>query len=235
MRSPKFVGLLVWALVLAFALLAPGPIRAANVYSDLGSGTTVYDPINPWCVTGASSPSCGPLTLRMVASSFTPSANYNLTQVDMALQFVSGTNQVDVSLATDGGGVPSGTTLASWSFSNLPPYNGSCCALQTETFSSGPVLTAGITYWLVASPGGTDTAAGWMHSSTGGTNPLDYFNGAWNTTTGPAVAFDVIGNLTDTAVPEPCTLLLVTLGLTVALVVKRSTRSRPISVQKLTA
>ncbi len=202
MRHSKVFGLLVWAPALAFVLSAPAPLWAATIYSDLGSGSTVFDPFNPWCVTGASSPNCGPLTLRMVASSFTPSTNYNLTQVDMALQFFSGTNQVIVGLETDSGGLPSGITVASWSFSNLPAYTGSsCCALQTQTFSSGSLLAAGTTYWLVASPGGTDTLVGWMHSSTGGENPLDYYNGAWHTTTGPAVAFDALGTVT----PEPAT------------------------------
>ena len=185
----------------AFLLCATTAIALSDtvIFSDLGSGGA-YNPDNPWCITGASG-NCGPETLRMVAAPFTPTANYQLTQVDTALQFSSGTNQVVVSLETDSGGFPSGTALASWSFSGLPAYTETdCCPLQTKTFgSSGPFLTAGTRFWLVTAPGGTDTTAGWMASSTGGPNPLDFYSGSWHTTTGPAVAFDVLG----TSIPQP--------------------------------
>jgi hypothetical protein len=131
--------------------------------------------------------------------------------VDIALQSFGGADGVLVSLETDSGGLPSGTILASWSFGTLPAYTGSdCCPLQTETFSSGPLLAAGTTYWLVAAPGGgTLTFAGWMASSTGGPDPLDFASGSWHTTTGPAVAFDVLGS----QVPEPSSMLMLATGL----------------------
>jgi hypothetical protein len=139
-RKKLGAGSCLFLLVLVFVLCTPTPIKAGTtIFSDLGPGGA-YNPSGPggpWCVTGANSPSCGPETLRKVASPFTPSANYNLTQVDMALQFFGGTNEVLVTLETDSGGAPSGTALASWSLSNIPAYTGSaCCALQTQTFSA---------------------------------------------------------------------------------------------------
>jgi hypothetical protein len=195
--------------MLAVVLCVPTLTRAGTViYSNLGPGGA-FDPFNPWCVTGTGG-GCGPSTLRMVAAPFTPNASYQLMQVDMALQRYTGTNQVLVSIQSDSGGLPSGISLASWSFSNLPAYTGAnCCQLQSGLFQSGPLLAAGATYWLVVAPGAADTGAGWMHSSTGGPNPLDFYEGVWHSTTGPSVAFDAIG----AEVPEPSSLLLLGGGL----------------------
>ena len=173
---------------------APVPIEAAAVtfFNNLGSGGT-YSLNQYWCLTGTGG-GCGQPDLRKAAASFSPTANYVLTQVDLALQLVAGTNQVLVSVQSDNGGAPSGTILASSVLSGLTAYTGAnCCPLNTATFASGPTLTAGTVYWLVVTPIASDTGAVWMASTTGGANPLYFFSGQWHTTSGPEVAFDLLG------------------------------------------
>jgi hypothetical protein len=118
-------------------LLAISPVaRGGTIFGDFGPGN-YYDAFSGWPVTGASAiggffESAGP---------FNVTGNFYLSQIDIALGWISGTNSAVVSLDSDNGGVP-GSTLMSWDVSSLPGW-GICCTVQTLLPSSPLLLTSG--------------------------------------------------------------------------------------------
>jgi hypothetical protein len=74
----------ILAVTTAFIVLAP--CSAETIYTNFGPGQTVSPfPTSGWCVSGNTSPFCGPLTDRWIAAPFTPTGNFALTQIDLAL------------------------------------------------------------------------------------------------------------------------------------------------------
>jgi len=138
-----------------------GTVAATTIYSNFGPGGVYDGPAT--VVAGATSAAY----FSVVGQAFTPSGNYQLSQIDLALLFISGTNSTTVSLKADAGGLP-GALLATWSVSSLPAI-GTCCIVQTFTPSSTIFLSAGTQYWIVAAPGASDTFVGWVWNSTGDT------------------------------------------------------------------
>ena len=141
------------------------------------------------------------------AAAFTATGDYVVSQLDLSLNWYQGTNSMTVSLLTDSGNAP-GALLGSWVISGLPnlPYP----PITTISGITGVTLAGGTTYFLQVSPGDVTTQGGWLLGpSIGG---LMYFPsgvpGGGNTITVRLPAFDVVG----TAVPEPNTATLLTLG-----------------------
>ena len=95
------------------------------------------------------------------ASEFTASQTYDLTSVEVALGYISGTNAATVELVSDNSGTPGNTVLESWSLTNVadaPSGNGD--GIQpTETLDdqTGLVLDADTNYWLEVVAGDSTT------------------------------------------------------------------------------
>jgi len=141
---------------------------------------------------------------------FTPNARFDLTEIEMALGWVAGVNEVTVSLDTNNGGAP-GRALASWSFVGLPQVGTTNSIVQTMAFAHGIVLQPGQTYWLVTAPFAGNTQAVWNLNATGvtGLGAVNFGN-VWLTTQVPSGAFEVLGK---SVVPEPNIWFLFVTGL----------------------
>jgi hypothetical protein len=172
-------------LVIAGALTAAAiaPASADFIYSNLGTSPNVYNQFTGATISGADS--LVGLDLSH-SESFAVSGSYQLSQIDLGLGFVSGTNSAVVSLWEGA------TELGSWNVSDLPGF-GSTSSILTTIDVSGITLGTGA-YTILVSAGASDT---WD---------------AWNwTPDGTDSAYDVIG--TPIAVPEPGTLALLGVGL----------------------
>ena len=209
-------------------VLESGVRRFLMAYMIIGLGSTVaaqagtiYSSFAPVCcsgftVSGATSAAGGAFSAAM---GFTPSANYDLTQIDVSLTWTAGSNSGPLlTLDSDSAGLP-GAVLMSWSLSGgLPSFvsNSACCtAIETVTPSSPLVLTAGTQYWLVATAGLSDTSDDWVVGGNFGA-PV----ASTQVSGGPLVritdqqgGFDVLGTPQGTAVPEPGMTVLTGLGL----------------------
>jgi hypothetical protein len=78
------------------------PAGATVIYSNFGTGNSLYDGGEGWTEAGAEANDF-PITEAMA---FTPDANYNVIRVDVAVTYVQGTNGMTLVLAEDNGGVP---------------------------------------------------------------------------------------------------------------------------------
>jgi hypothetical protein len=143
----------------------------------LGTGTAVYNCCVGWNVTGSAS-LVGEQT--WTATAFTPKAAVTLTEIQIAIEYVAGTNGAIVTLNTDAKGVPSKKVLHKWNFSNLHAA-GSCCDLSTGKVKSGVKLAKGKQYWIVAMCP-SDTWDAWNLNSTGvlGTFAQQNNGGTWS-------------------------------------------------------
>ena len=91
------------------------------------------------------------------ANVFTTSGTGSLSvsQIDVAVGYVSGTNSFHVDIYTDTGGLP-GSALASFTNLSSSTNFGTCCGLVTIT-EPGLMLSAGQQYWIVIGPTTTDS------------------------------------------------------------------------------
>jgi hypothetical protein len=194
--------------VIAGAILfASAQAQAGTVYSTFGASAPTYFAGTGQFVQGPS-PSVG-TGYQAVADSFTPTLNYDLSSIDVAVSFrgianVFGTDSATVSLDSNNAGSP-GAVLASATITGLPGLT--CCAVETINVS-GVSISAGTEYWVVVTPNNVDTDDIW---NTGAGVPFVFGNeiqassgGAWTPQSSPQNAFDVIG----TATPEPAGLAL---------------------------
>jgi|SRR5215469_5222714 len=142
----------IW-LLLAIPMLGRADVV---LFSDYGSGNT-YNTGFGWTIGGGGS------SLSEPAAAFTPSLTAGLTQINISLAYISGTNQVDVNLKVDAGGAPAVNPLESWVVTGLPPFS---APGQVETLtSSSPIkLHKGTTYWLQVLPGDATTNAIWYEN-----------------------------------------------------------------------
>ena len=136
------------------------------VYSNFGPGQSFdtngsYDIPN---VSGSSS--------QLLAFSFTPTANYSFTGLDVAINRGDGAVTADVYLAEDSGGQP-GLVLYSAAVA-VPALGGVVSAPVGLT----PVtLLADETYWLYLGTPIPNATLGWFLNSTGALGPLESNNG----------------------------------------------------------
>jgi len=202
-------------LILSTALL-PMTSQAETVYSDLGS-SPVYDANHGYVL---STPTSTEGITQYVAMPFTPAADYDLTQIDLAIEWVSGVNSFTLDLVTadpSNHGFPTGSVLDSWTVVNMPTFN-TCCSLDTVTYAGAPILLQeNVTYWLRVEVS-DDTYAVWDLNNTGATHPFAAYNGiTWKNDSGSYGdgAFDVLGN--PPALPEPSAAALLGTALTALL------------------
>jgi hypothetical protein len=196
--------------------------HASVLFSNLNPNPlSKYNSGSSWIIQGA-----GAGTYFAQGFSFTPSATEGLSQVDIALSAVTGNDLVVVTLNADSAGLPGGV-LETWNVSGLPAF-GTCCVLQTLLPAVPLTLTFGTTYWLVATPGATDTSAGWNVNNTGSTGPraIQFSPGGEFSIFGAnddRGAFDVIG--TAAVVPEPATVTFAAAGLALLAAVRLRRKS----------
>ena len=190
----------------AVLLASPTRAQADTIFSNFVSGNSFSG--DGWCVSGASSP-CG---LIGIAAAFTPSADFTLSQIDIALEYISGTNEASVTLVNDASGLPGFTALEWWDLTGLPGY--STTYSPTSLLSSGGItLLSGTQYWVIAEPLSNDTYDLWSQNSQGGSGFAFYSGGSgWSYHQGTTPAFDVLGTPL-TQIPEPGSLALVATGL----------------------
>ncbi len=207
----KYLRALRAAAVILGVVASGGLARAGSiVFSDFGSPGTLYQAASGVPLTGYTTPSSFVGFLDQ-AFAFTPSASFTFTELDIALTYVSGTNDGVVSLWTDSGGEP-GTTLAGWITGSVPAFGG-CCTYQSFIPVPSLTLLAGQQYWILAAANGYSNQLMWNLNSLGVTGPqaTSVDQGPYSTSTSVEGDFQVLG----TAVPEPSSVALSVLGFAV--------------------
>lgn len=195
----------------AFLSLAAGCLAfsglsfAGTIFSDFGPHDTFQTGIG-YTVSGSNS-----LVGQTIESamSFTSSGNFTLSQIDAAIGYVAGGNDVTFTLDSNAGGIP-GVIMESWTVTGLPVFGGSYAPVSLMS-TGGVMLSAGQTYWIVASAGDPTNWSAWNENSVGANgNFAQFSNGQWNQFNGTLSAFDVMGGASS---PEPASAALIGLGL----------------------
>ncbi len=176
----------------SFPAAKPRP-GLVTIYSNLGTGTNVYNGAAGTGVLGKNVPN-QPFP-EWVANGFTPTANHTVTQIQVGVTWAEGTNTVILSLNADNGGKP-GQALYTTQFTNLPTF-GTCCTLQTATLTTGVPVTQGTQYWVVlrTSPTNQGTWDVWNNNFKDLQGPFSNSTGhGWNQqSTQELGAFAVLG------------------------------------------
>jgi hypothetical protein len=193
-----------WFVVLvafiAFCAASVPAMASSVVFNNFGPGFD-YN----CCIGGTLGGPASPVGWVIQANQFTALAGGSVSEIDVAIGLVVGTNGATVSLWTDNSGIP-GIQLGSWDITNLPDF-GTCCAVSSILGISGINVSAGASYFLMASTP-RDTWDAWNFNSIGDTGLVDFtFDGGttWHQAPGSTrYAFQVLAN----PVPEPGTLML---------------------------
>jgi hypothetical protein len=207
---------------LALAITTASTSRGDIIYNNFGPGNS-YDLVNGFTVG------------KITAGTFVPSmgftvpsgVNFNLSEIDLAANFVSGTNSFVVSIRSDSGGVPDGT-LESWTVTGLGPA-GQNNPPVVVTSVLHETLLAGQQYWVTLGPGAGDSRGGWQGNSLSpfarGPIFITQDGNVVQNTTGINSAFRVLGTPT-AIIPEPGSLVMAGWGVVAvaACVARRRTR-----------
>lgn len=126
--------------------------KLVTIYSNLGTGTNVYNAIAGTGVLGRNVPN-QPFP-EWLGNAFIPTADHTITQIQAGITYVQGPNTVIVSINDDNNGIP-GKALYTWRFNNLPLF-GTCCTLQSGTANPGVPVKKGVQYWFVVRTGPTN-------------------------------------------------------------------------------
>lgn len=173
-------------------------IGATVIFSNIG---TKYRKGLYFCCSGAtiSGPDSVLQFQSWPAMQFTPSTDATVTEIDVAVEWISGTDEVDLDVYTDAGGVP-GTLLKTFKATGLQ-FVGGCCSLAVGKDRKGIPIIAGTPYWIAVTSdaNGPDTFGSWEFNTT---NQLDAVPSAVNKGSGwvtnggavPAASFAVYGN-----------------------------------------
>jgi hypothetical protein len=142
-----------------------------KIYDNIG---TAYPKGEYWCCEGATV--FGPTAITgepeyWEASAFTPSANYTVSKIEVAVGYVEGFNGLVIGLYSDASGVP-GKAIKTWPVTNLGDF-GSCCTVSTAKDSAGTPVTSGTQYWVVVKTNSksSTTFAAWNVNDTDQLDP----------------------------------------------------------------
>jgi hypothetical protein len=143
--------------------------KLVKIYSNLGKGSNVYDAVSGYGILGRDA---GQMWPESVACGFRPKADHIVTELEVGLTYVQGTNIAVLSLNEDNHGLP-GKALHSWKFKDLPDF-GTCCGLQVAKVPKGIPVKKGKLYWVVVSPEQKfqDTYDVWNNDSDGEQGPF---------------------------------------------------------------
>jgi uncharacterized protein (TIGR03437 family) len=186
-----------------FQINAVVPAGAGNTNLVIFSDLNAADYGSGLCISGAGTSQCGPMTNRWLASPFTPSGSVLLTQIQLALGWISGANGAVIDLADDQSGAPGTTVLQSWNVPQLPPAGPT--ALVTLAPVDRVTLARGTKYWLVVKGAAGDTLDSWSGNSSGLTGTLLSLDqgASWNNGVLNLRAFDVLGTVVSGDIPAP--------------------------------
>ena len=204
---------LVWSItLLALALCLPATAQT-TYFDDFGAGNN-YQAGTGWTVSGSGVVG----TSFTAANLFTSLASGSVSQIDLAVGYVTGLNSFYAAVYTDNGGLP-GTQLFRVDGLSSSQNFGGCCGIVTISGISGLTLDAGQQYFVVLGPEHlTDTTwEAWNLNSTGAMG-IDLYSTdggqSWNSNGQQTIgAFDIIGGTSTGSVPEPSSLLLLGTGL----------------------
>jgi len=155
------------------------PAGLKKIYSNLGKKNDPYLDTNGWTIAG---PNAGIGVVQYIGIPFTPKANSHVVETRVAVEWVTGDNQVNLSLHSDNGGIPGAVMAGPVTVTNLGVF-GTCCILAIADFPSTAV-NAGTQYWIVAdepsSGPGSNTWGAWAFVPT--LFPFAFYNpanGGW--------------------------------------------------------
>jgi hypothetical protein len=166
-----------------FYAAAQRSTKLKKIYSNLGTGTNVYAASLGWTVSAG----------QWVAMPFRPKTASVVKQIDIAVGYTSGTNEIIISLAADNKGVP-GKTLREWHHKAMYTF-GNCCALDTVKSPEG-IKVGTKRYWVtVTTVADSDFSGEWNYTWNlkQGLFALDLGSGWQPSTSGTVSAFDVLG------------------------------------------
>jgi hypothetical protein len=99
-----------------------------------------------------------------VAAQFASLNDVMVTEIDVAAEWASGTDEIDIGLYEDKDGIP-GRLLKRFKATGLQGISG-CCALAVGKDTTGIAIKGGRPYWVALTTGHPDTFAVWVDNST---------------------------------------------------------------------
>jgi hypothetical protein len=99
-----------------------------------------------------------------VAAQFASADDVTITEIDVAAEWASGTNEIDIGLYTDKDGIP-GRLLKKFQVTGLQGISG-CCGLAVAKDKMGIAIAGGRPYWIAVTTGSSDTFAVWADNTT---------------------------------------------------------------------
>jgi hypothetical protein len=99
-----------------------------------------------------------------VAAQFASADDTTVTEIDVAAEWADGTNEIDIGLYEDKGGIP-GRLLKQFKATGLQGISG-CCAFAVGKDKTGIAIKGGRPYWVALTTGAPDTFAVWVDNST---------------------------------------------------------------------
>jgi hypothetical protein len=197
--------LLNTAVALTMGSLSMSRASGGIIYSDFGAGDTYNLTAGP-SVGG----SAGAFGVNIIeGAAFTAGFTETLTEIDAPFFNQGWPGMFNLELHADNGSGEIGALLES--FQNVGPAT-TAGGIFSVYSSLHPLLTAGNTYWLIATPADTSTAVYWNENSipSYGTTYQDINGSVGYSTNSLLPTFRVLGA---SAVPEPSSLLLGLAGL----------------------
>jgi len=195
------------ATILLIAFGSPA-YALTTFYSDFGPGETYTNYIG-WGVFGSS---CCSFSASS-AMAFSPSVSGSVSQIDVALGNLNGTNSAAVSLWTYDSGYLGVQISPSWVVSSQPIFGSTNNTLTSIAGITGITLSDTSTYFLYITPGAASTEDSWNLNSTGQTGTMvSIINGVATSSAETLSAFDVLGAPSATPLPAALPLFATSLG-----------------------